>query len=534
MKFTTFLTRIRSFFTKKRVIWALIFLLVVIAGWFFFFRETVNQSIQTALVVKKDIKKTVITTGQVVSATDLSLSFQSSGVVRRLNVKEGDKVRVGVVLASLDQGVAQANLESAKGALTQAKANYEKIKAGATVEDTTVSQSAVDSAIVTLENAKQTLKNQLSKVYNDTYTAVTFSTSILFSNPQSNFPQFNISGTVQTNAQSIILVNEGRVSINLMLLDWRDKISNLSDTADKNQIDIVTKESLSNLAKISSHLSNIIDILTIYTQISVGGSQTTVTTYATNVSTAKTTIDTAITTLTTYSQAVKSAEFSLAQARASLDLKKTGARPEDINIALAQVESAQGQYSSALANLNNTVIVAPASGTVTEVNVKPGELATAQTPVIKLLDVEKLHTEAQVSEADIASLAVGQIIDNTFDALGPDRHFESKVVTINPASTLVSGVVNYKVIGSLDNIPEIKPGMTSNMTILVEEKKDVLVLPSSAVITKDGKKVVRVIIDPKKKTYEEVEVEVGLEADGGEVELLSGLSVDKEVVTYIR
>src|SRR5207249_1527717 len=120
------------------------------------------------------------------------------------------------------------------------------------------------------------------------------------------------------------------------------------------------------------------------------------------------------------------------------------ARPEDLSIAEANVKLTQ-------ANLNNTLIVAPASGTITEVDIKLGEQAVPAKQALKLLNVGQLHTEALVSEADIASVKVGESIDNTFDALGPDKHFQSKVLTVNPASTVVSGVVNYKVTGSLDN-----------------------------------------------------------------------------------
>jgi HlyD family secretion protein len=145
-----------------------------------------------------------------------------------------------------------------------------------------------------------------------------------------------------------------------------------------------------------------------------------------------------------------------------------------------------------------------------------------------------LYAEALVSEADIASVVVGQSIDNTFDALGPYEHFESKVLVVNPASTVVSGVVNYKVIGSLENIPNIKPGMTANMTILVAEKKGVLTVSSSAIINKEDKRYVRVVDDTKTKTFHEVEVTTGLEADSGLTEILSGLTEGQEVVTYIK
>jgi multidrug efflux pump subunit AcrA (membrane-fusion protein) len=268
MQLITFLMKIKSFFTKKRIIWSIVLLLVLFLCWFFFIRKPSNKSIQTTLVVKKDIKKTVLTTGQIVSSTDLSLSFQSSGIVRRISVKEGDVVYQGQVLATLDQGILGASLETAKGALAQAKANYDKIKSGATQEDIAVSQAAVDSAKVTLDNANQSLINQIQKTYSDSNTQVISSTNALFSNPQSNYPQFGIAGTVQTNVQLVNQLNSDRVAINNILADWQLKIVNIND----GNIDSITAESLSNLSKISSYLGSIINILNTYTQITTAGS----------------------------------------------------------------------------------------------------------------------------------------------------------------------------------------------------------------------------------------------------------------------
>jgi HlyD family secretion protein len=142
--------------------------------------------------------------------------------------------------------------------------------------------------------------------------------------------------------------------------------------------------------------------------------------------------------------------------------------------------------------------------------------------------------EANISEANIANIKLGQNSDMTFDALGPDRHFKGSVQTVDPASTVVSGVVNYKVTASLEKLPEIKPGMTANMTILTAEVPGVLSVPARAIISHDNKKFVRVIKDPKKKTYEEKEVTIGAEADGGLVEVKSGLNEGQEIVTFIK
>jgi multidrug efflux pump subunit AcrA (membrane-fusion protein) len=96
-------------------------------------------------------------------------------------------------------------------------------------------------------------------------------------------------------------------------------------------------------------------------------------------------------------------------------------------------------------------------------------------------------------------------------------------------------VVNYKVTASLDKIDEIKPGMTANMIVLVGQKDNALAIPERAVIDKgNGQKVVRVIDDTKKKTYHEATVTTGMEADGGLVEILSGLNQSQEIVSLIK
>jgi HlyD family secretion protein len=231
---------------------------------------------------------------------------------------------------------------------------------------------------------------------------------------------------------------------------------------------------------------------------------------------------------------ISSYKIALQTATNNLDSKKSKARQEDIDLAKAQILSAEGQVALVLATINNLTLVAPSSGTITSVDIKVGEQAVSMKEVMILQNVSDLHAEANVSEANIASLKIGQLIEYTFDALGPNRIFSGQILTIDPASTVISGVVNYKITGFLDNIPEIKPGMTANMTVLVAKKDNVLAVPSSAVISKNNKQFVKVIDDLVKKTYHEVEVKTGMQADGGMVEILSGLSAGQTIVIYIK
>ena len=530
MQATTVMARVKAFFTKKSVIWSAVILVIIIGIIYLIFgRSKSNVNIQTDIVKRQDIQKTVLTTGEVVSSVDLALSFQASGVVSKLNVKEGDGVKSGTVLATLDQGAALASLQSAEGSLAQAEANYKKVSAAATAQDIAVSQAAVDSASTALSNAKQSLAQEISLAYSNANSTIVSNINDLFDNPLSNSPQFDIPGTSQNNQQLYINVNNEKVTTGTLLSAWQTEILALSDST----TDQTVTDSLAKLTSIRNFISDILSMIG-YSQASTASGQAALSSAQAEVVAAKTTIDNTITTLTNDSQAVRNAKASLSQTQAALALKQAPARPEDIATAQAQVISAQGQVDTAQVILNNTIIRAPADGTITQVDTKLGEQAQVGAEVMKLQNVGDLHAEADVSEADIVSVVVAQPIDYTFDALGPDQHFSGAVLTVNPSSIVISGVVDYKVTGSFDNVPGIKPGMTANMTILVASKKGVLTVPSTAVISQNNKNYVRVIDNPKTKTYHQVEVTTGLQADGGLTEILSGLSDGQQVVTFIN
>jgi multidrug resistance efflux pump len=138
---------------------------------------------------------------------------------------------------------------------------------------------------------------------------------------------------------------------------------------------------------------------------------------------------------------IRNAQTALDQANASLEVQRAAARPADVAAAKAQILSASGQVAAARAVLGNLILRAPSDGTITEIKLKVGEQASALQAVMTLQNISDLHAEANVSEANVAALKLGQTVDFTFDALGPDEHSTGTIQTINPASTVVSGVV---------------------------------------------------------------------------------------------
>jgi len=503
----------KKFFTKKKIIWGIIIILVI--GFFVVRSRKVDTSaIQTDTVKKQDLKQTVLATGQVSSETDLSLSFKASGVVSRVGVKVGDQVKAGTVLANLEARDVAARLTQARGSLAQAQANYQKVLSGASNEEVAVSQVALDNAKNSLESTKQ----QQAVAVDNAYKALLNSTFEALPEPNNtNNISLAVSGSyIGKETGQYQIIQEGKT----FYVRGLENTGSLSiNTSVTSPLPLGTKGLYVTFPTTVQNANDRWTVLIPNTKAS---------NYVTNFNAYNAALE-------TQKSAISTAENAVAAAQAALDLKKAQARPADLAAAEALILSAEGQVQAAGAELENTIIRAPSEGTITKVDVKVGELATALKESIVLQDVTNLHVEANISEANIASVKVGQKVDATFDALGLDRKFTAKVELVDPASTLVSGVVNYKVTVQVDKLEEIKPGMTANLTILTGEKPGVLAVPTRAVLTKaDEKKVVRVVTDAKTKSYKEESVTTGMEADGGMVEVLSGLSEGQEVVTFIK
>lgn len=482
MQIITILMKIKTFFTKKKIIWTVVILLVLFGGWLVFGNKSNAGNIQTGLVKQQNIEKTVLATGQVVSSTDLNLSWQSSGVVKKVLVKEGDVVYTGQLLAEQDVSDLVAQLHNAQAGLVIAEQHASSSKNN--LANVTAEQN------ILVANAHRTLLNSTpaaEMVGNDygtdaptvsgTYICDKEGTYVLNTYSSAGGVSVNYSGLEQG---SLLLTDILRPMGSCGLFLSFDKTKTLQPGIEF-KIDVPNKNAPNYNLNYNS-----------------------------------------------YQLALQTRDTAIANAEASVGTADSS------SVADAQIAQAQASVDRISIQIQNARIIAPSSGTITQVDIKVGELAQTSKEAMKLLNVGELHTEALVSEADIASVAVGQSIDNTFDALGPDKHFTTTVLTVNPASTVISGVVNYKVTGSLEKISEVKPGMTANMTIKVAEKKNVLVVPSSAIVNKNGLHIVRVINDSKKKTYTEVEVKTGLEADGGLVEITGGLSEGKEIVIYLK
>jgi len=224
-------------------------------------------------------------------------------------------------------------------------------------------------------------------------------------------------------------------------------------------------------------------------------------------------------------------------ARAQLEELKSPARVQDVSLYRAQVKQAEAALALAKEQIKDSIIKAPINGTVVRIEYELGEQATAAKPAIAVLGENNFEIEVDISEADIAKIRKDNPAEITLDAFGDEVKFPGQVYSIEPAETIIQDVIYYKVKVELSEKDEvkmagIKSGMTANVIITTSFRDNVLIMPSRAVVEKNGgNKYVRVLVGKK---VIEAPVEVGLRGDEGLVEVLSGVKEGDEVITFVK
>ena len=155
-----------------------------------------------------------------------------------------------------------------------------------------------------------------------------------------------------------------------------------------------------------------------------------------------------------------------------------------IGVDQATIGQRQAQLEAAQVNLGYTDIVSPVNGTVVSRNVTVGQTVAAsfQTPTLFLIatSLSEMQVDTNVSESDIGGITQGDKATFTVDAF-PKRTFDGKVTQIRQSPQTVQNVVTYDVVVSVDNRDlALKPGMTASTRIVIDERPDVLRVPSQA------------------------------------------------------
>ena len=508
-------SKFKKFIKRKRVIIPLALIVLIGGNYLFFHKSSAIKNTTTDFARYVDLRETIPVTGQVISKTDLNLSFNNSGVVKSIKVKVGDQVKANDILATLNQGEALASLTQARGVLAGAKAKYKKILEGASNEEIALARISLNNAERDYENVKiqqETLvKNAHNNLLNSTPEAI----------PGSGTSDF-IAPTISGNYN---LGKEGKIIINIYYTGNGARFSATGIVTGDGAVTTITPQPIGD-SGLSIKFGDTTNSSITNWVIEIPNKKAT--NYLTNYNAYQLA-------LKTQSSALSSAQSLIDQRMAELAIKESSARDSEIELAQADILSAEGQVQAAEARYENTIIRAPTDGTITEIGIKVGELAQAQKEVMVLQDVTNMYLEANVNEANIDKIKIGALTEVTFDAFGSEKTYQTTIAKIDPSATLISGVVNYKITASLDQIVGLKPEMSANLTVIVAEKHQVIAVPARAILTdSDGQRTIRLITNSQKKKFKTMPVVTGLDGDGGLTEIISGLTEGQEYVVLIR
>ncbi len=155
-----------------------------------------------------------------------------------------------------------------------------------------------------------------------------------------------------------------------------------------------------------------------------------------------------------------------------------------MSAAVARKKQAQALLTSSKVDLEHTTIYSPVDGIVISRSCDVGQtvVASFQTPDLFLIakDLTKMQVEAYVDEADIGKVQVGQEVHFTVDAF-PERVFQGRVSQVRFAPREEQNVVTYATVIEVAN-PDLslRPGMTATVSVITNERKDVLRVESIA------------------------------------------------------
>jgi len=445
---------------------------------------------QTVSLEQGDLTATVGATGVVHANQTANLNWQTTGTLETVNVREGDGVSTGQVLAELDQNslsqsviLAQADLVSAKKAM----------------DDLLNSNLQAAQALQALEQAEQALEDALDPDQARARAGEALATAVkaveeaerLVRNAQSPASQSYID---EAKAQ-VVLAKEALDRAKERYAPYENKPE-----------DNLTRAQL--LSAVSAAQQRYDAAVRILNSLQGTASETDQAIAEANLAKAQAQLTQAQREWDRVKDGVSPADIALLEAqvddaRREWERLKDGPAPEDIAAAEARVTAAQ-------AAIDQAHLVAPFDGIVTVVESKPGDQVSPGTLAFRLDDLSRLLVDVQVSEVDINRIQPGQDVRVVFDAI-LDREYQGTVTEVALVGTSSQGVVDFTVTVELTGADEfVKPGMTAAVNIVVDKLSNVPLIPNRAVRVQEGQRVVYVLRNGRP---EPVEVTLGASSD---------------------
>ncbi|MAJ97095.1 MAG: hypothetical protein CMI56_00585 [Parcubacteria group bacterium] len=464
------------------------------------------------------------TTGEVQSQTQGDLRAQRAGVITSVNARVGQQVRAGTIIASIENASERASVAQAQATVAQATASFNKISGGTRDEQLAVLKANTASALQSMNETTASARNTLLSAYAASDTAFSGGIDVFFSNPDGANPKLMF---VSTNSSQAIAAEHGRFilenTINRHAAASED-VSTLSNAEVRTEIDVLEKEML----EIKSMLDNVISALDGAVP-TASITTTTIASYKTTASAARTSILGTLSSLSAARGALNAAQTALTVAQENESQGITGAQPEDVAVAQAQLESAQATLAQAVAQLENTRVRAPVTGIVTILTIDKGDFVTSFQDIGLVANDNALEIETFVAPNTIDRIAVGG------RALINRKH-EGVITSIAPGVDPVKRQVEVRIALVAESVP-LTHGSRVSVEFLNLASQDISKDDASIRVPISSLKLVGddafVFVVNEENILESMPVKLGSVVQSS-IEIVSGINRNTEIVLDAR
>jgi HlyD family secretion protein len=474
------------------------------------------EELEVVSVERGSIMSSITAVGTVRAGAEVLLSFETSGRVNTIAVQEGERVEEGQVLAQLDAADLALQIRSAEAVLASASAQLDALREGPRPEEIRAAEGQVAAAQAALEQA-MAQRDQLRGGATEAEIAASQSA---VKSARANYNRVEAGPSAEEKAQAQAALESAKASLQQAQAAYdrvkdRQDVSMLPQSLALQNATIEMNRAQANYDALLSH-PTAAELAAAEAQLAQAEAQLAQ-------------LEAGVEPQLRVAEAiVVAAQAQRDIAQAQLDLLRAGARDSEIAAAEAQVEQAQVAVDTARLVFERANLLSPFYGTVGSIAVEIGESVSPQIPAITLIGDSQFTIQAEVDEAEIGWIEIGQAVLVTFDAF-PDQEFAGRVLAVAPLASIDLGIVSYRV---TVEIPEtdlpLRAGMTANTEIVKEQRENVLLVPNLA-IALDPATGQKYVDRQVPAGLERVEIETGLATDLYS-EVLSGLEEGDPVV----
>jgi HlyD family secretion protein len=448
----------------------------------------------TTTAKAQDLTDKITASGSIIPFQTANLSPKTSGRVARMFVEQGDKVIQGQKIAQMENAEAQASFAQAQANVQQAQANLNKAKNGTRSEEIAQAQARLNQAQANLNKAKNGNRPeetaQVRAKLAQAQANLNLTQSIAPQQIEQAKAQIYAATAKLKLAQAQIDRNRSLKQSGAISQDTLDRATSDYQTARANLLDAqqkllqVRNNSQSELSQRQAVVAEV--------QQSLRQSQ-----------------------LGSRSEDIASLAAQVAVAQAAFQQAKNGSRPEEIAQLTAAVAVANAQLQSAKSQLEDSVVIAPFAGLITQRYASIGAFVTPTTSAststsatsTSIVAIAKdMEVKAKVPEVDIGKIKVGQKVEISADAF-IDRPFQGTVRLVAPEAVVEQNVTSFEVRVALDSGKELlKSGMNVNAIFSGQRTSNALTVPTTAIGSKKGKTGVYIPDENNEPKFKEIKV----------------------------